>query len=148
MDDRDRNPSSGSSGRYSRRRRPDDEQEASPPVRRRSRQDEGQEPSRSRPDDRRYGSDREQRRTPRESGAQPTREPGQYRPASREEQSTRGWSADRFRRARRDELDEADDRSPISSRDPYDRLRRVGNRPPRRVEVDPYDEPDFADLDE
>jgi hypothetical protein len=36
-----------------------------------------------------------------------------------------------------------DDRSPSSSRDRYDRLRRVGNRPPRRVEVDPYDDPDF-----
>ena len=44
--------------------------------------------------------------------------------------------------------DEIDDRSATASRDPYDRLRRVGSRPPRRVEVDPYDDPEFGDYDD
>jgi hypothetical protein len=57
----------------------------------------------------------------------------------------RSWSTDRFRRASRDQDDEIDDRSAFASRDPYDRLRRVGNRPPRRVEVDPYDEPELSE---
>lgn len=46
--------------------------------------------------------------------------------------------ADRFRRRDRTApaADEPDDRSYRSTRDPYDRLRRVSSRPPRRVEVE------------
>lgn len=50
--------------------------------------------------------------------------------------------SDRFRRQRPPVDDELDDRSYRSSRDPYDRLRRIGTRPPRRVEVDAEDEID------
>jgi hypothetical protein len=53
---------------------------------------------------------------------------------------------DAFRRpSRRQEL-EPDDRSPSSTRDPYDRLRRVASRPPRSVEVDEVTE--FEEYDE
>ena len=59
--------------------------------------------------------------------------------------------SERFRRQERYQDEEADDRSYRSTRDPYDRLRRVSNRPARRVEpeydtedeYDQFDGPDF-----
>lgn len=56
--------------------------------------------------------------------------------------------SDRFRKnAPAGAVDEADDASYRSTRDPYDRLRRVSNRPPKRV--DPEDEGDpYGYLDE
>jgi hypothetical protein len=144
MDDRDRNPSGGSPGRYSRRRPIEGEETDSPSVRRRPRADDLDDLARPQRD----RGDRESQRPKRERDQESPRESGRYRPTSREQQSTRGWSADRFRRPARNLDDEIDDRSASASRDPYDRLRRVGNRPPRRVEVDPYDDLEVGGFDD
>ena len=138
MDDRDRDSSSGSSGRYSRRRLPDEE---NGPVRRRSRSDGVDDAPRTRPEDRRNRTEQERDRPSRESSSRAPRDQGRYRSTARDESEPGSWSVDRFRRTDRRVSGDADDRSPSSTRDPYDRLRRVGNRPPRRVDVDRYDDP-------
>jgi hypothetical protein len=56
--------------------------------------------------------------------------------------------ADRFRRQPVYRDVEPDDRSLRSTRDPYDRLRRVGNRAPRRVEVDFEGETEYSEYED
>lgn len=148
MDDRDRNHSSGSPGRYSRRRPPDESGADERPVRRRPRTEDEVDAVLTRGDDRRIRGDRDRILRSDDPITRSEREPGRYRPAPREDGDSRSWSADRFRRSGKEREADPDDRSPSSTRDPYDRLRRVGNRPARRVEVDPYEESGHDDLDE
>lgn len=56
--------------------------------------------------------------------------------------------SDRFRRQSGLRDDDSDPRSYRSTRDPYDRLRRVGNRPPRRIETEYDQDLDFDQYDD
>lgn len=140
LDDRDRDDVGGSSGRFSRRRLPDDDAAGSAPAQRRRPIERGDEFGGERPGERRFRGERERTRPDQDSTSRPARDPGRSRPPRREDASSEGWSSERFRRAGREHAEDVDDRSSRASRDPYDRLRRVSNRPARRVEVDPYDE--------
>ena len=92
--------------------------------------------------DPRERDDRTQRRTRTASGDdEPIRRPPDR---DRDEQGQR--YSDRFRRSQQRQVDEDIDVAP-ASRDPYDRLRRLGNRPQRRVEPILDDERDI-DLDD
>ena len=65
-----------------------------------------------------------------------------------DQDTTQGRYSDRFRRQSRLREDDPDPRSYRSTRDPYDRLRRVGNRPPRRIETEYDQDFDFDQYDD
>src|SRR4051794_39237375 len=92
--------------------------------------------SRRQPVDSPERDDRTQRRT----GTAPAANEPIRRPPDRDEPGQR--YSDRFRRSQQRYADEDVDVAPVS-RDPYDRLRRLGNRPQRRVEPDLDDDRDI-----
>jgi hypothetical protein len=126
MDDFDRERPDRSGDPYGRRRETRQDSAPGDPIRRRP--DYSDEPEF---EPRRRPSRESRRAQPEDTERRPTRSTrsGDDREARPERYS------DRFRRQRRAVEDEPDDRSFRSSRDPYDRLRRVGNRPPRRADV-------------
>lgn len=69
-------------------------------------------------------------------------------PTRRERTPREERYADRFRRQRQPNEDEPDVRSYRASRDPYDRLRRVGNRSPRPVDLSVEDEAGFEQYED
>jgi hypothetical protein len=146
MDDQDRDRTSRSGDPYGRRRDSRQEQSSGDSIRRRPDYDDVAPDDRgsrsnksSRPPDAIESEPRPRRRSRYEDDAAPPR---------------RERYSDRFRSQPQYEEEEADPRSYRSSRDPYDRLRRVGNRPPRRVQSEldiqygeeGYDDPDLDAL--
>lgn len=136
MDDFDRDSPRRSTDPYPRRRQDREDPVSRDTIRRRPAPGEEFDETRPRTDRQRQPEDREGRVRRRES------------PPVDDRQAPRERYSDRFRRqaAYRDE--EPDDRSYRSTRDPYDRLRRVSNRPTRRVEADFDPDAEFEQYDE
>jgi hypothetical protein len=143
VDDFDRDAPRRSTDSYRRRRSERDDPAPPDTIRRRPAPSEGLNDARPQSDRQRRPEDRPER-----EGRIRRREtaPIDERAAPRERYS------DRFRRQSAYTDEEPNDRSYRSARDPYDRLRRVGNRPARRVEteldqdaeLDQYAEEEFA----
>jgi hypothetical protein len=126
MDDQDRDQQGRSSNPYGRRRDSRPEPSSRDSVRRRPDYDDVV------PDDRGTRSSKSSR--PPDSVESESRSRSRSRYEDDVTPPRRERYSDRFRSQPRYEDEEPEPRSYRSSRDPYDRLRRVGNRPPRRVQ--------------
>lgn len=82
----------------------------------------------------------------RQAGQPPARTPSREPAPGGSRREPLPTLGDAFRRPNRRQEAEPDDRSPSSTRDPYDRLRRVAARPPRAIENDAGDEFDDSYL--
>ena len=139
MDDFDRDRPNRSGEPYGRRRERRPETDDRDAIRRRP--DFGDEPE-SAP---RRRQSRDRRPV---DGEEPEYRPRRTSQTRDEERVPRERYSDRFRRQRPYREEEVDDRSYRAARDPYDRLRRVGNRPARRVETDVEADFDYEQYDD